>query len=328
MKKTKQLIPSNNKLAKGYKTLVQELKGILDTGLYTAYKAVDNLKVQTYWQLGERIVREELKYKDRAEYGKFLVENLAGDLGMKRDELFRIVQFYRIYSIVATLSRQLNWSHYVELISINNEKKRNFYQNKTIQNSWSVRELRGQIKNKLYEKAKSAEIENTINTKLPAVERIENFQNLFSWTFVDSDVKNERELEDLLIKNMEKFLKSLGEEFAFLKRQAPVKIGDQTHHIDLVLYNRAIPCNILVDLKVGKITSEHIGQMNKYISYYKHNRQFEHEKDTIGLIIGREAGKEELAYALEDLEKKVFVATYKPKLPSDEEVKKAIKKLE
>ena len=114
---------------------------------------------------------------------------------------------------------------------------------------------------------------------------------------------------------------------SFLGRQVPIKIDDQTHFIDLVLYHCGIPCKILVDLKIGKIDSGDIGQMNKYIGYYKRNRQYEHEKDTIGLIIGKEAGKEEIEYALDKLEKQIFIATYKAKLPSENQIKKAVKKL-
>jgi len=142
----KNLIPKNQ----DYKNLVKELQSILAQGLYTAYKAVDNLKVQTYWQLGERIAREELKYKDRAEYGKYLIDNLVDDLGIKRQRLYEIVKFYRVYPIVRALRGQLSWRHYLSLMTIENSKERTFYENKAIQNSWGYRELQQQIKNRLY----------------------------------------------------------------------------------------------------------------------------------------------------------------------------------
>jgi hypothetical protein len=107
----------------------------------------------------------------------------------------------------------------------------------------------------------------------------------------------------------------------------PLKIDNQTHYIDLILYHKGIPCNILVDLKIGKFKKEYIGQMNEYVSYYRHNRQYEHEKDTIGLIICKNAGKEEIKYALDGLEEKIFVAKYKLKLPSKAKIKKALKKI-
>jgi hypothetical protein len=131
-KKTEQIIPAKKALEtdKEYQNLLDELKSIIAKGQYQAYKAVDNIKVLTSMQLGERIVREELKHKSRAEYGQYLVENLTVDLNIKKRILCRIIQFYRLYENVSTLSTQLSWSHYVELIEIENDKIRLSYQNK------------------------------------------------------------------------------------------------------------------------------------------------------------------------------------------------------
>lgn len=324
----KEIIVNKTGISKEYKNLVYELKDILNKGLYTIYKAVDNIKVQTYWQIGERIVREELKNKNRADYGKYLIEKLAVDLNFERRELYRIIKFYNFYSIVGSVTPQLSWTHYTRLVTIDNGKKRLFYQNKAIQHSWSVKELRKQMSNNFYEKTKPEEIESTLQTKFSAIETTEIFKDAYNFNFLDFK-KNDKEkiLENLIINNIEKFLKALGENFSFIGRQVAIKIDTQTHYIDLVLYNIAIPCNILIDLKIGKIDSKDIGQMNKYVSFYRKNRQFKHEKDTIGLIIGQEAGKEEISYALSGLEEKIFIATYKANLPSDDKIKQAVNKL-
>lgn len=134
-------------------------------------------------------------------------------------------------------------------------------------------------------------------------------------------------MEKKILDNFEKFLKELGEDFSILGRQVPIKIDGKMHHIDMVLYHRGIPCIVLVDLKIGKLDSGDIGQMNKYIGYYRRNKQYEHERDTIGLIMCKEAGREEVMYALDGLEKKIFIAKYKVKLPSEEKIKRAIKKV-
>jgi predicted nuclease of restriction endonuclease-like (RecB) superfamily len=281
--------------------------------------------------IGERIVREELKHKERAEYGKYLVENLSADLEVEKSELARIVKFYRQYPIMATLSQQLSWSHYRELITLKNENNRLFYQNTTIQHSWSVRELRYQIKFGLYERSTPKEVQDALIIKLPEVDIYNVFvkDNIPELDFGFAQLKSgkEKELENELVSNIELFLKELGEDFAFLGRQIPIKIDDQTHFIDMVLYHCGIPCKILVDLKSAKITSEDIGQMNKYVGYYQKYRQYEYEKDTIGLIIGKVAGKEEIEYALNKLEQQIFIATYKTKLPSKKKIKEAIRKL-
>jgi len=314
----------NNTVTKDYQILLQELQSIINKGLNKAYKAIDNILVQTYWQVGERIVREELKHKERAEYGKYIIPKLANDLGFKKRRLQEIIQFYRAYPIVRSLTAQLSWTHYTRLILIQNEKERDFYQNKTSQNSWSVRQLRRQIKAKLYENTTPEEIEKTLQTKLPAIEAPEIFKGIYNFNFLDIKTKDEHELENRLVKNIEIFLKELGEYFSFAGRQIPIKIDTTTHYIDLVLYHRGIPCNILVELKTTKFDSKYVGQMNKYINYYRKNRQFPHEQDTIGLIICQHAGKEEIQYALDGLKEKIFVATYKTLLPSDRQIREAI----
>ena len=312
-----------------YKNLLQELQSIIDKGLFTAYKAVDNIKVQTYWQLGERIVREELKHENRAGYGKYLVENLAADMNIKPQRLYEIIKFYKVYPIIRAVHGQLSWYHYLMLINIEDEKKRLFYENKIIQNSWSYRELKKQIKSQLYERTPKREIVEVFINKLPAIDAHEVFKSTYDFNFIELKNKKEKEkeLENKLIANIKAFLHELGENFSFLDSQAPIKIDNQTHHIDLVLYHCGIPCKILVDLKIGKISSKDIGQMNKYVAYYKHYKQYEHEQDTIGLIIGKKAGKEEIKFALDKLEQQIFIATYKTKLPSDAQIKKAVKKL-
>ena len=214
-----------------------------------------------------------------------------------------------------------------DLIEVKDIKKRSFYQHKAEQYSWSVRELRKQIKAQLYEHTTPAEIQATSQIKLPAIEAPESFKDAYNFSFKELETTEEKELENMLVTNIELFLKELGDDFSFLGRQVPIKMDNKTHYIDIVLYHRGIPCVVLVDLKAGDIDSGDIGQMNKYVSYYKQNRQYAHEKNTIGLIIGKDAGKEEIRYALDNLEEKIFIATYKANLPTDEKIKKAFKKL-
>ncbi|MCP3943208.1 MAG: DUF1016 domain-containing protein [Desulfobacteraceae bacterium] len=307
---------SNTALNKGYQTLLQELQSILAKGQHTAYKAVDNIKVQTYWQIGERIVREELKYKNRAEYGQYLLENLAVDLKITKRDLYRIIRFYHCYEKMGSLIPQLSWTHYYQLVDIKEDNKRKFYQKKSVQNSWSVRTLKKQMKANLYENASPQEIKATFQAQLPSETSLEVFKDVLDFNPMGLELKdNEQEMETKLVKNIELFLKEMGENFAFLGRQVPIKIAGQTHKIDLVLYHRGIPCVVLVELKRGKFNNQDIGQINKYISYYRKNMQFTHERDTIGLIICQEADQEEVVYALDGLEDKIFVAQYKASLP-------------
>ena len=219
MTKNKQITVKNFDIDKDYQSLLQELKSIIDKGLYSAYKAVDNLKVQTYWQIGERIVREELKYKDRADYGKYLVDNLAIDLNINRRRLYEIIQFYQAYPIVRSVTAQLSWTHYTRLIIIDDEKKRLFYQNKAEQFSWSVRELRKQIKSQLYERISTQEIEKTLKKTLPAVQNAEVFKDIYDFDFLEDKItKKEKDLENQIIKSIESFLSELGNDIIFFRQ--------------------------------------------------------------------------------------------------------------
>ena len=310
-----------------YKNLLADLKSIITKSQYHAYKAVDNIRVQTYWQLGERIVREELKYKDRADYGKYLIDNLALDLGIKRPRLYEIVKFYRVYPIVRALHGQLSWYHYLYLIPIEDEREREFYQNQSVLHSWSYRELKKQIKARLYENTPKKEIQAVFQTKLPAVRPQEVFKDTYNFQFIELEEQNEKELEEKILANLITFLRELGEDFCIRGSQIPLKIDKETHHIDLVLYHCGIPCSVLVDLKIGRLSAQDIGQMNKYLGYWRRHKQYAHEQPAIGLIICREAGREEVIYALNGLEEKIFIAKYKVKLPSEAKIKKAIKKL-
>jgi len=157
----------------------------------------------------------------------------------------------------------------------------------------------------------------------------EIFKDAYNFNFMTdlTLTTSEEELEEGLTRNIEAFLKELGEDFAFLGRQVPIKIKGDTYSIDLVLYHRGIPCVIIVELKAEGLSGSAVGQVNEYVEYYRLNRQYSHEQDAIGLIICQEADKEKITYVLGGLKERIFIATYKAKLPSDEKIKKAIKKL-
>ncbi len=235
----------------GYNEILREIKGLLEKATYQAYKAVDNLRVQTYWQIGERIVRAELEHTERAEYGENIIEKLAIDLGFKKRDIYRMVQFYRTYQIMTSLMSQLTWTHYTVLITIENGEERRFYEVQTIQNSWSVKQLKKQIDINLYKQIlHKKEIPNNISFPLISVSPEHIFKDTYNFNFLN--LKNEH---------------NNGPNFSIAGRQRKVVIDREIHVIDLEFYHRDIPCIILVDLKIGKFKSEYVGQMNKYLNY-------------------------------------------------------------
>jgi len=312
----------------GYKTLREDISYLLQKAKLQAYKAVDNIRVQTYWQIGERITREELK-EGRADYGKKVVPLLAQDLGFSRADLFRMVQFYKVYPIVAQVARQLSWSHYRELIPIQKEEERKFYEVQAINNNWGRDKLRAQIREETYQKAKKEgkiKITSKISLQLPEPEEV--FKDTYHFDFLGlQEDHSEQDLEEALTNRIVHTLLELGHGFYFGGRQKKITIDGQIHNVDLEFYNRELQCIVLVELKTEKFKADFVGQMNKYISYYRKNIQLPFEKDTIGLIICAGKGKEEVHYALDGLDNRIFVAEYKTKLPSEAEIRKRLKKI-
>ena len=320
-------VDDKKEVSEDYYMLLKDIRSILDRGLTKAYKAVDNIRVQIYWQIGERIVREELQHKERADYGEKLIENLAIDLKFSRATMFSIIAFYRTYPIVQTLSGQLSWSHYLEFIRIENKEEREFYESQTIQNMWSIRKLKNDIRNNLYERAKK-QGKVTISLPVPAKPIVSEdvFKDTYHFDFLRlEEGYTESDFENSLISNIERLLLEFGFDFSISGRQRKIIIDGQVHAVDLEFYHRGIPCIVLVELKIGKFKSEYIGQMNKYINWYKEHKKYGWEKDPVGLIICQNKGIEEVHYALGGLSNSIFVAEYQLKLPSKEEIKALLK---
>ncbi len=318
------LITKLKEKLEGYVEILNDIRTLLQKARYSAYKAIDNLRVQTYWQIGERIVREELKHKERADYGEELTEQLAIDLNLERSLLFRIIQFYRMYPIVVTLSRQLSWSHYQVLMTLENNVRRRFYEQQTIRNAWSIRELRGQIKTNLYENIqREGEILSTVSPQFEPIDADQIFKDSYNFDFLGLDENHtEEELKVALLNKVENFLQELGQDFFIGRREIPILIGGQYFKVDLELFHAALNCYVLVEIKTEKFKPAHIGQMNAYLNWYKENRWREGQRQPIGLIICKTKDEETVHYALGDLRTEIFVSEYKTKLPSEEDIKK------
>lgn len=314
----------------GYDALLQEIRGLLQAARNRAYQAVDNIKVQAYWQVGERLVRAELAHKERADYGARLIERLARDLGLTRSTLFRIVRFYRAYPLVTALSPQISWSHYELLAALDDRDERTFYETETRRHAWGVRQLDEQIKAGLYQRAVQAPRPPVLTPQpVPALRPEEAFRSLYSFAVPGLPAAfDEAQLEGALLAHFQRFLEELGPGFYVRRSQQTIVIDGQYHSVDLELYNRDIPCIVLVDLKVGPFRDAYVGQMNKYVSYYR-ERVPRHawEKPAIGLIVCESAGREEVRYALAGLEERIFVAEYQVRLPTEDLIKERLEEI-
>ncbi len=308
-----------------YPELLHDLKSLLTKAKYNAYKAVDNLKVQTYWQVGERIVREELQHKDKADYGEFLISRLARDLGFSKVMLHYMIRFYTVYPIVQTVSEQLAWSHMVELIYLNNSEERQFYEQQTTQNGWSVRTLRSEIGKKMYQRA-SREGSLVIKKKLPLAEPEQVFKDSYNFDFLELKINyKEKDLKNALLEKLEQFLRELGPDFFVGRREVPILISGNYDKVDLELFHAGLLCYILVEVKNESFQHKHVSQIYSYLNWYKQNKQRKGQRPPIGLIICKTKDEETVHYALGELKKEIFVAEYQTKLPTKEQIKNILK---
>ncbi len=327
---TKKLIKTNKNIdiTKGYREILRDIRSLLEKSTYQAYKTVDNIRVQTYWQIGERIARGELEYGNKPKYGEKIIKQLAKDLNIALRNIYNALLFYKSYPILQTVSAKLSWSHYVEIIAIKDNEEKGFYESQIVQNNWSVRELKKQINSKLYARAIKENKLVTI-TPMPITPILPEkvFKNTYNFDFLQLPKGySESQLEKKLLVNIEQLLLEFGSDFSLAGKQRKIIIDQEIHKIDLEFYHRGIPCIILVDLKIGKFKSEYIGQMNKYLNYYKENKMYLWEKSPIGLIICKYKGREEIHYALGGLENKIFIAEYESKLPSKKEIEKRVRR--
>lgn len=281
--------------------------------------AINLSMVYTYFDIGRKIIEEEQNGKDRAEYGKFVLEELSRYLtgefgkGFSTTNLKQMRKFYSIYAketIGQTLSDQLKnlpvtvtgrkfclgWSHYLKLMRIEKQEERLFYEIESYKNDWSLSELKRQFDSSLYERV------------------------------LLSSEYSETELENRIIDNLQKFLLELGKGFTFVGRQVRFTYDEEHFFVDLVFYNRLLKCFVLFDLKIGEMKHQDIGQMQMYVNYYDRKVKLEDENPTIGIVLCKDKKESIVEMTLPENNNQIFVSKYSIVLPSKEELKKLLDK--
>ena len=253
---------------------ISDIRTIILSARESAIRSVDTVRVQMYWKLGERIFIEEQKGQDRAEYGAYLLQNVALEIekefgsGFSVRQLERARQFYRTYPIATALRTQLNWYQYRLLIQIDDKDKREYYELEATNNNWTGRELERQINSGLYERLllsndKKAVLEVARKERIPEspTEIIKDPMVLEFLGLRPEATYYEKDLERALITNLQAFLLELGNGFSFVARQKRILLEDDEFFADLVFYNRLLRCFVVIELKTHKITHEDIGQL-------------------------------------------------------------------
>ncbi|MBT3817430.1 MAG: DUF1016 family protein, partial [Candidatus Magasanikbacteria bacterium] len=253
-------------------------------------------------------------------------------------------KFYIVYPISETLSRKsqtqadqsfkLSWSHYVRLMAMKDNDERSFYEIECIENNWSLRELNRQFDSALYQRLALSKDKAGIKKLSEKGQVIEKTSDSLKEPYIleflgieDSHQYSESDLETAIINNLEKFLLELGKGFTFVARQQRITNGPDHYFIDLVFYNRLLQCFVLMDLKIGKIKHQDIGQMQMYTNYYDREVKIKKENPTIGIILCRENDHFVVKYSLPKEENQIFAKEYKLYLPKKEELEAEVKKL-
>lgn len=314
-----------------------DIREIINSARMQAVKSVDFCRVQMYWQLGKRIFEEEQQGKERADYGTYLIKNLAKQLepeygsGFSVRQLERSRQFYRIYPIATALRTQLNWSQYKMLISIDNSEKREYYELEAINNAWTGRELERQINSQLYERLllsndKEAVLAVARKERIPQ-SPLEIIKDPMYLEFLGLERRPsyyERDLEQAIISHLADFLLEMGNGFTFVARQKRILLEDDEFFADLVLYNRLLHCFVIIELKTEKLTHQDLGQLQMYVNYYDRCEKLPDENPTIGILLGTSKNDTAVRMTLPENNTTILTSEYKLYLPTQSQLIKEI----
>jgi predicted nuclease of restriction endonuclease-like (RecB) superfamily len=318
--------------------LYDNIKNILNLSRKKAVKAVNNSMVEAYWNIG-RLIVEFQGGETSAEYGTSLIKDLSTKLtkdygaGFDKTNLRRMRKFYLIYENRDTLCHELSWSHYRALLKIENTQVREFYVDECIKSGWSVRELSRQINSFYFErllasKDKKSVIENMLSTKNDlSPQEVIKYPYILEFLGINQFEKlYEKDLEKQLINHLQQFLLELGRGFSFVGRQKRFHVDDQDYFIDLVFYNYILKCFVLIDLKVGALKHQDIGQMQMYVNYYTREMMNEGDNLPIGIVLCADKSDAVVKYTLPEDNKQIFASKYMLYIPTEEEFIKEIQR--
>ena len=321
------------------KDIYQEIHDLLHKARQDIISNVNYTMTKTYFLIGKRIVEEEQDGNRRAEYGKKLMKTLSEKLtkefgrGFSQRNLEQMRTFYLRYSISQTVSAEfkLSWSHYLILMRIEDIDARNFYEIEAFKNNWSLRELKRQVNSSLYERlvlSKDKEKVKELSVKGQIIEKPQDIiKDPYILEFLGLDEKSdysENKLETEIINKLEMFLLELGKGFTFVGRQVRFTFDERHFRVDLVFYNRLLKCFVLIDLKIGEVTHQDLGQMQMYVNYYDRYVKLPDENDTIGIIICKDKNDTLVKLTLPKDNNQIFASRYTTILPSLDEFKKII----
>ena len=320
-------------------SLYYKIASILEESRKFVATTVNTAMVQTYFEIGRLIVEEEQHGNVRAEYGKETLKNLSTKLtanygkGFSVTNLKQMRDFYLTYQIRQTVSDQftLSYSHYLFLMRIDNPDERKFYEIESSQNNWSLRELKCQFDSALFERLSLSKDKEKVKSLAVQGQIIENPCDIVKDPYVleflglpEKSHYSESELESRLIEKLENFLLELGKGYTFVGRQVRLSFDEKHFFVDLVFYNRLLQCFVLIDLKIGELTHQDLGQMQMYVNYYDRFVKLDHENKTIGIILCKKKSDSLVEITLPEDNNQIFASKYQTVLPNKEDLIKLI----
>lgn len=323
---------------KNYQALLQKIGNTYQQHQANAYTFVNREKVLAYWAIGQHIVEYEQAGKIKAAYGKQLLIQLSKDLrtrfgkGFSRTNLVYMRLFYLNYPKSQTVSDQLSWSHLVELLSMSDDLERSFYEQQTVLERWSVRELKRQKKTALFHRLALSKDKEGILKLAKKGYQVQSPNDLSRDPYVfeflglkEDSLYSELDLEKRLIDKLQQFLLELGKGFAFIARQYRITLNNRHYRVDLVFYHRILKCFVLIDLKIDKLQHHDIGQMNLYINYFKTEENVADDKEPIGIILTTDKDEVLVEYAMGGMTNQLFVSRYQVYLPDRKLLEQQVK---
>lgn len=314
------------------KQFYEDVRGILLQARELAYKSASSIMTRAYWNVGKRIVEQELLGKERAKYGSYLIKNLSKELsdefgtGFSVANLKNCRQFYLAFpqdSYGYTMMKNVPWSHLRNIMRISDEEERNFYLNEVSNENWTVRTLERNIKSGYYKRMLSTQLKDRDNKKLEFV------KDPFVLEFMgvkQNDGHLESDIEKAIISNLQKFLLEMGKGFSFVGRQIRICTETTEFYIDLVFYNFILKCFVLIDLKTTKLTHQDIGQMDMYVRMFDDLKRREDDNPTIGIIFCTDKDETMVKYSVLHENQQIFASKYMTVLPTVEELQRELER--
>lgn len=302
------------------------------------YSTVNFVMVETYWNIGKQIYEAQGE-NERAEYGKgllkFLAEKLTAEFGKGYTvrNLNNMRAFYSSFSNWNALRTNLSWTHYRSLLKVEDNVAREFYLNECTKSNWSTRQLERQINSFYYERLLSSQDQEGVRNEIHLLEKGIDVKDIIRDPYVleflgleQTPNLYEKDIEQGLINHLQKFLLELGRGFSFVARQKRITFDGEHYYIDLVFYNYILKCFVVIDLKVGKLTHQDIGQMQMYVNYYTRELMNEGDNPPIGIILCADKSDSVVKYTLPEDNNQIYASNYKLYMPTEEELKHELAK--